>query len=183
MQALHDGASNKLDTFGSKNRVVWVEGDRSAGLATARSWPYFLQFALELASIDEFHVVALAITVDFEKDLLRQGVDHADAHAVETTRDFVALAAKLATGMEHGENNFGCALALVGARWVWINGDASTIVVDTATAIFQKGDSDTIAEPGHCFVDSVVYDLPDEVMQASKACGPDIHTGAFTNWV
>jgi hypothetical protein len=85
--------------------------------------------------------------------------------------------------VQHGENNFGRALALVWARWVWINGNTAAIVVDAATAVSQQGDSDAIAEPCHCFVDSVVYDLPNEVMQASEACGPDIHTGAFTNWV
>ena len=37
LQALHDGACNKLNTFGREDGGVWIEGHRGAGLA-ALGW-------------------------------------------------------------------------------------------------------------------------------------------------
>jgi hypothetical protein len=85
--------------------------------------------------------------------------------------------------MEHGENHFGGAFALVGTRGIGIDGDAATIVVDFAATVGQKSDAYTVAKAGHRLVDRVVDDLPNEVVKTCEACGPDIHTGTFTNWV
>jgi hypothetical protein len=102
---------------------------------------------------------------------------------VQTARDLVALATELATGVQHGENYFGCAFALVGTRWVGVNRNTTAIVFYSAAAIGQQSDGNAVAKAGHRLVDRVVNDLPNEVVKASEASGPDIHTGTFTNGV
>ena len=83
---------------------------------------------------------------------------------MQTTRDFVALATELATGVKDGKYDFGRAFALVGARWVRIDWDSATVVVDLAAAIFKKSDANASTETSHCFVDGVVDNFPNEVM-------------------
>jgi hypothetical protein len=102
---------------------------------------------------------------------------------VQTTRDFVALATELATGVKHGKYDFGGTFSLVGARWVRIYWNSTAVVVDLAAAVFEKSDANASTETSHCFVDGVVDNFPNEVMQTSKTGGADVHTGTFTNGI
>ena len=102
---------------------------------------------------------------------------------MQTTRDFVALATELATGVKDGKYDFGRAFALVWARWVRIDWDSTAVVIDLTAAVFEKSDANASTEPSHCFVDGVVDNFPNEVMQTSKTGGADVHTGTFTNGI
>ena len=54
-------------------------------------------------------MVALAVAVDLDHELGRQGVDHRHAHAVEAAGDLVALALELAAAAELGEGDLDAA--------------------------------------------------------------------------
>jgi hypothetical protein len=58
----------------------------------------------------------------------------------------------------------------MGAGRIRIDGDSSAVVVDAASAVGKKGDSDAIAEASHRFVDGVVDHFPNEVVKTSEAC-------------
>ena len=54
----------------------------------------------------------LAVAADLQFQLLRQGVDHRDADAVQTAGDLVGVVVELAAGMQHGQHHFGRRFAL-----------------------------------------------------------------------
>ena len=102
---------------------------------------------------------------------------------METTGHLVAVAAELAAGVEHGEHHFGCTLALVAPGRIRIDGNATAVVLDPATAVGEQGDDDAIAKAGHRLVDGVVDDLPDEVVQTGETGRADVHAGALAHRV
>ena len=87
---------------------------------------------------------------------------------MQTTRNLVALAAELAACVQHGEHNFSCTLSFVWARWVWIDRNSASVVVDTTTAVGQQRDADAVAKARHRFVDRVVDYFPNEVVETSE---------------
>ena len=170
LQALEHGASHELGALSLEDHRIGVEHDRCAVLApTLGRVAHDLHLALRLAALGVLLEVALAATIDFDREPLRQGVDDRHADAVQAAGDLVALAAELATGVEHREHHLSGALALVRARWVRIDGDTATVVVDTAATVGLERDVDPIAVTGHRLVDGVVDDLPDQVVQAGEA--------------
>ena len=102
---------------------------------------------------------------------------------MQSTRNFVSVAAKLAAGVQHGEHHFSGALAFVRAGRIGVDGNAATVVFNFARTIGCECDDDLGAEARHRFIDGVVNNFPDEVMETSETCGPDVHTGTFTNGV
>ena len=184
LQALEHGASHERGALGLEDATIGPERNRCAGLAAA-SWriAHDGHLVLRTTTLGIELLVMVAIAVDFDNELLAQCVDHADAHAVQSARHLVALATKLAAGVQHGEHNLGSALALVRARWIWVNRNTAAVVVDAATAIGQQGDVDTGAIPSHRFIDRVVDNFPDQVMQASKTSGADVHAGALADGI
>ena len=87
---------------------------------------------------------------------------------MESTRDLVSLAAELSACVQHSKNNFSCALAFMRTRWIRIDWNSATVVINFASAVGQNCDADAIAEPGHRFVDRVVDDFPNEVVKTGK---------------
>jgi NAD(P)H-dependent FMN reductase len=73
--------------------------------ASARRRAGDLQLALRLAAVLEDQLVVVAVAVDFEDQFLRERVDDRDAHAVQSARDLVALAAEFAAGVQDGQND------------------------------------------------------------------------------
>ena len=184
LQALEHGASHERGALGLEDAGIGPKRNRCAGLAAACGRiAHDGHLVLRTTALGIELLVMVAIAVDFNNELLAQGVDHADTHAVQTARHLVALATKFTAGVQHGEHNFGRALALVRARWIWVNRNTTAVVVDAATAIGQQGDVDAGAITSHGFVDGVVDNFPDQVMQASKTGGADVHAGALADGI
>ena len=87
---------------------------------------------------------------------------------MESARDLVTLATELSAGVQNGENNFSCALSFMRTRWIRIDRNTATVVINFASAVGQNCDADAIAEPGHRFVDRVVDDFPNQVVKTGK---------------
>jgi hypothetical protein len=121
-----------------------------------------------------------AISLYFNVHVLGQRIDDRDTDTVEPTRDRVALAAEFSTRMKNRHNNFDCRLLLYR---MLVNGDTAAIVIHTNGAISEKRDFNVVAMASERLVNGVVHHLVDQVMETSLACGPDIHTGSFTNGV
>src|SRR5205823_14729450 len=97
--------------------------------------------------------------------------------AVEAAGHLVAAAPELAPGMEGREHDLGRGLLLV--LGVGVDRDAAAVVGHAAPAVGQEGHLDERALTGHRLVDGVVDDLPDEVVEAARAGGPDEHARPF----
>ena len=178
LQTLEHGTRHELGAFGGEDRGVGPEHDGGAGLASATGrGAGRAEFALRLAAVAELLLVSLAIAVDLEGHALRQRVHHRHTHTVQTTRHLVALATELAAGVQNGEHDFGRALALVWARRIRIDRNATPVVLHSATAVGKERHADTRAVTRHRLVDRVVDDLPDEVVKTGQTRGPDVHAG------
>ncbi len=80
-----------------------------------------LQLAGRPATVDELHLVVVAVAVDLEQQPLGQGVDHRHPDSVEAAGHLVAAAVpELAAGVQHGQHDFGrraCPCISASARW------------------------------------------------------------------
>ena len=98
---------------------------------------------------------------------------------MQATGDLVTLASELAAGVQHGEHDLGCGEVFVGGMFV--HGNAATVVDDLTTAIGTERDHNAGAVTRHRFIDSVVDDLVDEVVQAGRPRRTDVHARPFAN--
>ena len=91
---------------------------------------------------------------------------------MESTGNFVAVAAEFSAGMQHGVHN----LKRIFSSGVFTNWNAATIVGDGDGIIFVDAHNDARRMSGHRFVDRVVDDLVDKVMQTALISGADVHS-------
>ena len=110
----------------------------------------------------------LAVAPDLEVELLRQRVDDRHADAVQTARHLVAVVVEFAAGVQHGHHDFG---RRAPAR-VLIGRDAAAVVDDRDRAVDVDRDVDLIAEAGERFVDRVVDDFVNEMVQPGRPVEP-----------
>ena len=123
----------------------------------------------------------MAVLVHLEVEPARQRVHHRHADAVQTARHLVAAAAELAARVQHGERDLCARLALVlGVR---IGRDPAAVVGDTHRAVGEDRDVDAGALTRHRLVDRVVEQLPDEVVEAGRTRGSDVHAGSFADGI
>ena len=83
---------------------------------------------------------------------------------MQATRNFVSVATEFAASVQNCQHNFKRTLAFVWTRRIWINRNATTVVLHLTRTVFMQGDCDAGAEPRHRLVNRVVDDLPNEVM-------------------
>ena len=105
-----------------------------------------------------------------------EGVDNGDAHAVETARDLIPVAAEFAARVQDGEHD----LDRRHTALVHVDGDAASIVDDSDAVVPVDGHGYGIAVARERFVDGVVDNLIDKVMQSAFRCRANVHTGTFS---
>ena len=121
-----------------------------------------------------------AVAPDLDVELLRERVDAGDADAVQAARDLVVGGVELAAGVEDGEDDLdgGHGHAVDG---LVVDRDAAAVVDNGDGVVDMDGDVDAGRVAGERFVDGVVDDLVDEVVQPLLAGGPDVHRGTFAD--
>jgi hypothetical protein len=62
-----------------------------------------------------------------------------------------------------------------------VDGDAATVVTDAQRVIGVESDDDVVAVAGEGFVDRVVDDFSEELVEAALAVVADVHAGALSN--
>ena len=62
-----------------------------------------------------------------------------------------------------------------------VHRDAASVVDDRDAAVLPENDVDLVAETGEVLVDTVIEDLPDEVVKTFRARRADIHTGSLAD--
>ena len=127
-------------------------------------------------AVGEGHAPYESLPVDLGVHPGRQGVDHGDAHAVQTAGDRIPATAELASGMQDRHDDLDGGPVFGG---VLVNRDATAVVADAHAAVGQDGDLDVVAVAGQGLVDRVVDNLVDEVVQPALTGGTDVHAGAL----
>ena len=122
----------------------------------------------------ELHLVDLAVTMDLDHQPLRQCVHHGCAHAVQTAGHLVAAAAELAAGVEHGVHHLQSGFSRLGLN---VHGDTAAVIHHGDGVAFVDGHGNFRAVARQRFVDGVVHDLVNQMVQAGGGGGADIHTG------
>ena len=124
----------------------------------------------------ELHLVDPAVAVHLHLQPLAQRVDDRGADAVQAAGDLVAAAAELAAGVQHRVHDLQRGTARLRLD---IHGDAAAVVGDGDRPVGVDRHADMRAEAGQRLVDGVVHDLVNEVMQAGRGGGADIHARAL----
>ena len=109
-----------------------------------------------------------------------EGVHHRRAHAVKAAGVAVGVVAELAARVQLGEDHLhaGHAQLLVDAH-----GDAPAVVEDGGGAVLVEGDADLVGVAVSRFVDGVVHDLPQQMVESLGARGAYVHAGTHTDRV
>ena len=132
-------------------------------------------------AVAELHRVFLAVAPDRQFEDGRERVDDGDANAVQTTGDLVGVLVEFSAGMELGHDDLGRrdAFALVD-----VGRDAAPVVAHGARAVGVQADKHFGGVSRERFVDCVVDDLVDHVMQAGPVIGvADVHARPLAHGV
>ena len=118
----------------------------------------------------------MLIAPDFYVEGFREGVDAGDTDAVEAARDLVVGGVELAAGVEHGEDDLDGG-HLFAVDDLVIDRDAAAVVDDGDGVVDVDGDVDAAGVAAEGFINGVIDDFIDEVVQALLAGGADVHGG------
>ncbi len=174
-QALGEHAVVVVDLF--EDVRVGEEGDRGAGGPTLVDLLPLDQLGDRLAALEAL-VPVVAVHVDVQLKPLAERVDHRHTDAVQTAGHLVAGAAELAAGVQHREDDGGGGLVVLLHD---PDGDAAAVVGNGDGVVGIDGDRDGAAVAGKRLVDGVVDHLVDEVMEASRPRGADVHAGPLAD--
>jgi hypothetical protein len=163
-----------LELHLGKNFPVGREGGLGAGLLGRAA---LLDFGFRDAAFVALKI-NLAVLADLDLELIAQGVDDRGADAMESARHFVGILFELAARMQHGMHDFE-RRALFGRMHVDWN--SAAVVLDRNPIVAQNYGVDLGTETGQRFIDGVVDDLSDEMMQAALGGVADVHSGALAN--
>ncbi len=121
-----------------------------------------------------------AIAADLEIELLGERVDAAHADAVKTAGNLVGRAVELSSGMQYGHYNLsrGKTLAI---HVHFIYGNAAAVVNDGDRVVEMNRHVDLAGISSQGFVDRVVNNLIDQMVQAHLTRGADVHSGTLAN--
>ena len=99
---------------------------------------------------------------------------------MQAARHFVSVSVELAASVQLRQHDFGGGDFLL---LVDVDGDAAPVVNDGDRIIHVNKDFDAVAVAGEGFVNRVVDDFVDKVMQADLAGRADIHRRAFAHCI
>ncbi len=167
--------SGRVELDLREDRRIGMEVHRRPG---ATSLPDFLERSNRLA-LAEPHLPLRPVALDRSDQFLGQRVDDRRADAVKATGRLVVRPFELGTGMKDGEDHL--ERALVRLR-VLVDRDAAAIVHDgDRRSVLVQCDRNRGREAVHGFVDGVVEDFPDQMMQAGAAHAADVHARPLAN--
>ena len=123
------------------------------------------------------NAIAFTATTNFYIHAFRKCVNAGYTYAVQTTGNFITAIAKFATGVEHGHDNFNCRFAFF---FHHINRNTTTIIAYGNTVICVNDYADIVTEASQSFVDTVVDNFINQMMQATSRGTANIHCRSFT---
>ncbi len=120
------------------------------------------------------------VAPDFQIEFFTERVHAAHADAVQASRNFVGVAVELAAGVQRGHDDLrGGNFFAVDIHVVDRN---AASVVDHGDGIVKvNGDFDLVGVSGERFVNGVVNDFVNEMMQTHFSGRADVHGGTFAD--
>ena len=114
--------------------------------------------------------VPIALNLSFHAG--GQGVNHRNAHAVQTTGYCVGVRVELTAGVQLRHDN------LHGRRAsrVILHRDATTVIDNLHATVGQQRNADLLGVARHSLINRVVHNFPHQVVQAALTGGSDVHT-------
>ncbi len=156
-----------------KNRAVRHEGDGRAG---------FVRLAHRA---DDFHrgdgiSFFIFLIPDFPAAFYRyfqrfaEGVHDGNPDAVQAAGHLICIFVEFSAGMENGQHHFERGPFFI---LMHIGRNAAPVVGHGDAAVFVDLHVDVLTESGERFVDGVVHDFVDKVMESARAYVADVHGG------
>jgi hypothetical protein len=155
---------------------VWVEGHACPGLVGDAD-------CLE-GTLGDAALIGLAPdfsgAFDLQLEAFGKCVYDRNSDTVEAAGNFIGGIVELSTGVKSRQNHLGCGAFLDEMKIDW---NATSIIDDGDTRILVNDNRNFGTKAADRFVDRVVYDLIDEMVQTLGTSGPDVHCRAFSNWI
>src|SRR6266571_528606 len=126
----------------------------------------------------ETHPVLLPVPFHADLEPFAEAVDDRKPDAVQTAGHTVHLPLELAAAVHPRQDDFDAGRAVLRMD---VDRDPPAVVRDRDGPVFVQGDLDFLAEAGHRFVNRVVDDLVDEVVEAAGVDRADVHRRAFSD--
>jgi hypothetical protein len=129
----------------------------------------------------EFHEISDVVAADGQTQPFRQGVDAGHTNAMQAAGNFVAVLVELAAGMQDTHDDLGGgAFRFVLVIELDADRNAPAVVGDGDGIIRVDNHLDVVAVARQGFVDGVVENLEDHVVQTGAVLGiADVHAGTF----
>jgi hypothetical protein len=156
--------------------VVGLEPDLRAHLLLGH-FAEHLELRTRVAA-HEVHVVLLAVAPHPDLEDFGERIHHRHAHAVQSAGHLVGVLVELAAGVQHRHRELDARDLLDG---MIVDGDAAPVVLDLDGIVGVNDHRYAIGKTGERFIDGVVDDFVDEVMQPSLGRRADVHAWAFPN--
>ena len=123
----------------------------------------------------------LAVAADAQFQPFRKRVDHGHADAVQTARNLVGILVELTPGMQLGHDDLGRRNALFRMD---VDGNAAAVIGHGDRVVAVERHPHRIAISRQRFVDGVVDDFVDHVMQARAVIRiADVHAGPLAHGI
>src|SRR5438552_4232615 len=171
-QARREDVIVELDRF-EDLRVRKERDDRAGPLRRAHD--------LEVAGLrPAFEPHPVLLTFSFHADLepFAQPIDDREADAVQPAGHAVHFPFELPATVHPRQDDLDARRAVLRMD---VDRDSPTVVCDRDRSVRVQGDLDFLAEAGHGFVNRVVHDLVDEVVEAARVDRADVHRRAFSD--
>ena len=159
-------------TFDGRNvtsvpRLSWAAPTTTSGATASPSWNSMK--------------CCCAVAPDGELEPAGERIDHRDADAVQAAGNLVGVLVEFSAGMQLRHDDFGGGHAFT---LVDVGRNAAAVVAHGAGTVRIEGDHDFLGKTGERFVDGVVDDLVDHVMEARAVIGvADIHARPLAHGV
>src|SRR6185312_4778305 len=98
---------------------------------------------------------------------------------MQTAADLIASTAKFATCVQDGHDHFECGETRPLVMFFY--GDATSIILNCYRAVGMDNDLHRIGIPGHYFINAVIDDFGNEVMQTTLVGCSNIHAGTHAH--
>ena len=111
-------------------------------------------------------------------DPLAQGCDRLGADAVQACRYLVGVLVEFRPGTDSRHDDLKSRSLRFG---MLIDGDSPAVIVHAQAAVHVDFDVNSMAMAGECFIDAVIDQLIDEMVQAARRYVADIHARTLAN--
>ncbi len=131
----------------------------------------------------ELHIMFFIVAPDCQVESQRKRIDHRDTYTVKAAGNLVGIVIRrvfeFPAGVELGHDHFGRRNTLFGMD---TGRNAPAIIFHRNRAVWIERDRDPVAMACQCFIDRVVGNFENHMVQAGTVVGiADIHAGPFAN--